>query len=155
MINSNSILLFVHASAWVIITALSTSANSDPTRSAGYAIYGYDACGNRISRTVEFDDDEDLLRPEGNDADNAQSETLGDITVYPRVTTGIVNVATTANLIDSSLAYCMTNLQGSIVDMGMLTDQISQIRINQSSGIYLLTISSTQDIKTFKIVKIE
>lgn len=154
MINSNSILLFVHASAWVIITALSTSANSDPTRSAGYAIYGYDACGNRISRMVEFDD-EDLLRPDGNNQDAEQSETLGDITVYPRVTTGIVNVATTANLIDSSLAYCMTNLQGSIVDMGMLTDQISQIRINQSSGIYLLTISSTQDIKTFKIVKIE
>ena len=154
MINSNSILLFVHASAWVIITALSTSANSDPTRSAGYAIYGYDACGNRISRMVEFDD-EDLLRPEGNDADNAQSETLGDITVYPRVTTGIVNIATTANLIDSSLAYCIANLQGSIVDQGRLTEQFTQIRISQSSGIYLLTISSTQDIKTFKIVKIE
>ena len=92
MINSNSILLFVHASAWVIITALSTSANSDPTRSAGYAIYGYDACGNRISRMVEFDD-EDLLRPDGNNQDAEQSETLGDITVYPRVTTGIVNVA--------------------------------------------------------------
>lgn len=69
-----------------------SSADTNPLQMLGFATYGYDACGNRISRMVEFDD-EDLLRPEGNDADNAQSETLGDITVYPRVTTGIVNVA--------------------------------------------------------------
>ena len=69
-----------------------TKANDDPSQSVGFATYGYDACGNRISRTVQFDDDEDRLRSEENNADNPQSETLGDITVYPRVTTGIVNV---------------------------------------------------------------
>lgn len=132
-----------------------SSADTNPLQMLGFASYGYDACGNRISRTVQFDDDEDRLRSEENNADNAQSETLGDITVYPRVTTGIVNIATTANLIDSSLAYCIANLQGSIVDQGRLTEQFTQIRISQSSGIYLLIISSTQDIKTFKIVKIE
>lgn len=132
-----------------------SSADTNPLQMLGFATYGYDACGNRISRTVQFDDDEDRLRSEENNADNAQSETLGDITVYPRVTTGIVNIATTANLIDSSLAYCIANLQGSIVDQGRLTEQFTQIRISQSSGIYLLIISSTQDIKTFKIVKIE
>ena len=132
-----------------------SSADTNPLQMLGFASYGYDACGNRISRTVQFDDDEDRLRSEENNADNAQSETLGDITVYPRVTTGIVNIATTANLIDSSLAYCIANLQGSIVDQGRLTEQFTQIRISQSSGIYLLVISSTQDIKTFKIVKIE
>ncbi len=132
-----------------------SSADTNPLQMLGFATYGYDACGNRISRTVEFDDDEDLLRPEGNIPDTEQSQTIGDIAVYPRVTTGIVNIATTANLIDSSLAYCIANLQGSIVDQGRLTEQFTQIRISQSSGIYLLTISSTQDIKTFKIVKIE
>ncbi len=78
-----------------------SSADTNPLQMMGVATYGYDACGNRISRTVEFDDDEDLLRPEGNDADNAQSETLGDIAVYPRVTTGIVNVA--ENFLDASV----------------------------------------------------
>lgn len=70
-----------------------SSADTNPLQMMGVATYGYDACGNRISRTVQFDDDEDRLRSEENNADNAQSETLGDITVYPRVTTGIVNVA--------------------------------------------------------------
>lgn len=132
-----------------------SSADTNPLQMLGFASYGYDACGNRISRTVQFDDDEDRLRSEENNADNAQSETLGDITVYPRVTTDIVNVATTANLINSSLQYCITNLQGCMVAQGRLTEQFSQIRISQSSGIYLLVISSTQEIKTFKIVKIE
>ena len=132
-----------------------SSADTNPLQMLGFASYGYDACGNRISRTVQFDDDEDRLRSEENNADNAQSETLGDITVYPRVTTGIVNVATTANLINSSLQYCITNLQGCMVAQGRLAEQFSQIRISQSSGIYLLVISSTQEIKTFKIVKIE
>lgn len=79
-----------------IVLILFTSkvwADTNPLQMTGFATYGYDACGNRISRTVEFDDDEDLLRPDGNNQDAEQSETLGDITVYPRVTTGIVNVA--------------------------------------------------------------
>lgn len=70
-----------------------SSADTNPLQMLGFATYGYDACGNRISRTVEFDDDEDLLRPEGNIPDTEQSQTIGDIAVYPRVTTGIVNVA--------------------------------------------------------------
>lgn len=70
-----------------------SSADTNPLQMMGVATYGYDACGNRISRTVQFDDDEDLLRPEGNIPDTEQSQTIGDIAVYPRVTTGIVNVA--------------------------------------------------------------
>ncbi len=109
-----------------------------------YYSYTYDTAGNRIGRTIT--------------QENTRFETprhvenRNEITVYPTVTTGIVNIATTLDVSVNTLTYYLSNLQGGVLMQGKLTEQLSQLSLPYTPGIYLLSIHANSTQQTFKII---
>lgn len=109
--------------------------------------YQYDAAGNRVSRIVE-----EVQSPQNSPRLMGHSE---DVTASPTVTSDDVTITTTLDPEQTEMRYFVSNLQGSVLATGDITNQYTIVPFcNYMEGIYLLTIQSEQGIKTFKIIKI-
>lgn len=109
-----------------------------------YYTYTYDNAGNRISRNIT----QERTRFES----PHNMETHNEISVYPTVTTGLVNIATTLDVSVNTLTYCLSNLQGSVLMQGKLLEQFTQLSLPYTPGIYLLSIHTNSTQQTFKII---
>lgn len=109
-----------------------------------YYSYIYDTAGNRISRNIT----QERTRFES----PHNMETHNEISVYPTVTTGIVNIATTLDVTVNPITYCLSNLQGGVLMQGRLEEQLSQLSLPYTPGIYLLSIHTNSTQQTFKII---
>lgn len=108
--------------------------------------YQYDAAGNRVSRAVV------VVQPPQN------SPRLmghgGEVTVSPTITVDDVTIITTLDPEQTELRYLVSNLQGSVLAMGDITNQQTSVSFgNYVAGIYLLSVQSDLGIKTFKVIK--
>ena len=109
-----------------------------------YYIYTYDNAGNRIGRIIT----QERSRYES----PRHVETHNEISVYPTVTTGLINIATTIDVTANPLTYCLSNLQGSVLMQGKLLGQLTQLNLPYTPGIYLLSIRTDSNQQTFKII---
>lgn len=105
--------------------------------------FTYDAAGNRIARAIHHFAIEN----------DSTAIDLGDISVAPTITTGTVTVSTTADLSNTCLNYVMSNMTGNCVDVGVISEQSTQLDLPSANGVYILNVSSQTNSKSFKIVK--
>ncbi len=108
--------------------------------------YGYDAAGNRVSRTVEGI---------GQVMPVVQSE-LSHIAVYPTVTTGVVTIDAwecDPMLLDDGIGYLLTDLQGTSVVSGTIYDFETSLTIAGNSGVYFLYFFYQSDQRCVKLIK--
>ncbi|MDO4511756.1 MAG: T9SS type A sorting domain-containing protein [Bacteroidales bacterium] len=105
-------------------------------------VFTYDAAGNRISRMPK-----DAL-----ERDSAVVD-VGEIVVFPTITTGGVTVTTTADLNNSRLDFELSNVAGSRLVEGEIVEQVSHINMPSANGIYILNVRFKNNSKSFKIIK--
>lgn len=108
--------------------------------------YGYDAAGNRVSRTVE---DIGQVMP-------VQPSELSHIAVYPTVTTGVVTIDAwecDPMLLDDGIGYLLTDLQGTSVVNGTIYDFETSLTINGNSGVYFLYFFYQSEQRCLKLIK--
>jgi hypothetical protein len=107
-------------------------------------IYRYDAAGNRISR---------IMVHLGPNKSSSKPTVSGEVSVYPTVTDGMVNVELRFDTNEGNNAYIITTLQGNVVMSGDLNSSNAQIQLSCPSGIYLLHVSTDRGKHVFKIIK--
>ena len=108
--------------------------------------YGYDASGNRVSRSVV-----EVQPPQNSPRLMGHS---GEVTVSPTVTTDYVTILTTLDPEQTALRYIVNSLQGSVLAMGDISSPQTPVSLsNYERGIYLLTVQSEQCNRTFKIIR--
>lgn len=109
--------------------------------------YQYDAAGNRIARVI--------AQPQQPQNSPRMMGHGGEVTVSPTVTTDNVTISTTRDPEQTQMSYVLSNLQGSVLATGDILSQQTIISLRQySNGIYLLSVRSNDEVKTFKIIRL-
>ena len=125
----------------IVAYAFSNHLNADDERLQ----YQYDAAGNRVSRTVVYQQPHQIQR---------KDFPIVDVAVSPTITTDVVNIANAIDLDKSSMRFNLISLQGSVLRTGDIKSQHTIISLGDyPSGIYLLRIETESDMETFKIIK--
>lgn len=110
--------------------------------------YDYDAAGNRIARRVVTE--QPVFAPR---QPAPATHGLGDVSVVPTVTTGDVNISTTADLSQGGLPWTLTDIQGRVIAQGTMTSQMETVTINGGPGVYLINVTTAEAPSTFRIIK--
>lgn len=121
--------------------------------------FGYDGDGNRISRTLTIDRDEEKSQA----ADSTKSlsgiiETLNDdgnatLSIYPNPTHDILTVAVDG-LSENTATVSIVTISGGVVFSREMSDRKHDFDLsNMSPGIYLLLFSSPNITKSWRIIK--
>jgi len=118
-------------------------------------VFGYDAAGNRISRTItvykiteEDSTQNQVITPEA-----IENASLQKITVYPNPTDGMVNIEFSLPLKNKG-KYILAGATGTIIEQGNLTSSHTVLYLqNLGKGIYLLTVEAEEVKEQFKIIK--
>ena len=121
--------------------------------------FGYDGDGNRISRTLTIDRNEEKSQA----ADSTTSlagiiETLDNdgsatLSIYPNPTHDILTVAVDG-LSEKSATLSIVTVSGSVVLSREMSDGKHDFDLSEMSpGIYMLLFSSTNITKSWKIIK--
>lgn len=127
-------------------TLLSIMTQAQISVSGNALRFGYDAVGNRVSRTVDGI---------GQFMPVVQSE-LSHIAVYPTVTTGVVTIDAwecDPMLLDDGIGYLLTDLQGTSVVSGTIYDFETSLTIAGNSGVYFLYFFYQSDQRCVKLIK--
>lgn len=124
----------------------------------GYVYFGYDANGNRISRSIFFgkvvDNDkgiiaENELVPEVNDQ-------IGGIAynLYPNPTRGRFSISVTDSENQAPMRVILCSQSGDVLIEKTLNGNVEEFDLsNQSSGFYLLKLMIGEETKIWKVVK--
>ena len=118
-------------------------------------VYGYDAAGNRISRTITVYKitEEDSTKNQVISPEAIENALLQKITVYPNPTDGMVNIESSLPLKNKG-KYILAGATGTIIEQGDLTSPHTVLYLqNLGKGIYLLTVEAEGVKEQFKIIK--
>ena len=126
--------------------------------------FGYDACGNRTRRTLEFSmvEEERSASPGGtpHDAGAQWQASLSDsfagmeAMLFPNPTEGGFFLALTGDEIPDGATATLCSVDGKAIEerkVGGMTEEFD-LR-GKPAGVYLLRLSSSDSVKTWKIVK--
>lgn len=126
--------------------------------------FGYDACGNRTRRTLEFSmvEEERGASPGGtpHDAGAQWQASLSDsfagveAMLFPNPTEGGFFLALTGEEIPNDATATLCSVDGKAIEereVGGMTEEFD-LR-GKPAGVYLLRLSSSDSVKTWKIVK--
>lgn len=121
--------------------------------------FGYDGDGNRISRTLTMDRNEDKSQAADSTATlSSIIETLDDdgsatLSIYPNPTHDILTVAVDG-LSEKTAKVSMVTISGEVVFSREMSDGRHDFDLsNMSPGIYMLLFSSQNITKSWKIIK--
>ena len=142
----------------IILAIIMTVATASRAQNA-IVHFGYDSNGNRISRTLTLDRNEENSQA----ADSTASlsgiiETLDEdgnatLSIYPNPTHDILTVAVNG-LNDNSATVSIVTISGGVVLSREMSDGRHDIDLsNISPGIYTLLFSSPNITKSWKIIK--
>lgn len=121
--------------------------------------FGYDGDGNRISRTMTIDRNEEKSQAADSTTNLAGIiETLDDdgnatLSIYPNPTHDILTVAVDG-LSEKSATLSIVTISGSVVLSREMSDGKHDFDLSEMSpGIYMLLFSSPNITKSWKIIK--
>lgn len=121
--------------------------------------FGYDGDGNRISRTLTIDRNEEKSQAADSTTNLASIiETLDDdgnatLSIYPNPTHDILTVAVDG-LSEKSATLSIVTVSGSVVLSREMSDGKHDFDLSEMSpGIYMLLFSSPNITKSWKIIK--
>ncbi len=121
--------------------------------------FGYDGDGNRISRTLTIDRNEEKSQAADSTTNLAGIiETLDDdgsatLSIYPNPTHDILTVAVDG-LSEKSATLSIVTVSGSVVLSREMSDGKHEFDLSEMSpGIYMLLFSSPNITKSWKIIK--
>ena len=121
--------------------------------------FGYDNNGNRISRTLTIDRNEEKSQAADSTASlSGITETLDEdgnatLSIYPNPTHDILTVAVNG-LNDNSASVSIVTVSGGVVLSREMSDGRHDLDLsNMSPGIYTLLFSSPNITKSWKIIK--
>jgi len=117
--------------------------------------YGYDAAGNRISRTIVIQL-RSATAPEEEEQPVVYSEMLSDIEVriYPNPTDGLLKVEIRNLPEDQTADILLYNLSGNLISSQRGITDFTDINISsQPSGTYLMKILAGKSQTEWKIIK--
>ena len=112
--------------------------------------FGYDACGNRISRALEFQ-----RMNEGRGLASLTDTLAGtDLALFPNPTEGgfVLSLADPLSLPDATATLCA--LDGTVLERRTVTGALEEFDLSgRPAGMYLLHLSSNETVQTWKIIK--
>ena len=123
--------------------------------------FTYDACGNRIGRTIEFSRMDEGGGKGGEDPKKSEawySElhdvlTGGEASLFPNPTDGVFTLALTGDIAAGAKAALLT-LTGEVLSERTVTGTSTEFDLNgQPAGVYLLRLTTDRETRTWKVVK--
>lgn len=142
------------------LTFICYSQTEEPEPSEIVIHYGYDAAGNRISKTIVItpvQDDEDSTA-EGADKSNTPFD--GEISVYPNPTYGLVNIQISEELIKNQpkgqfkARLEVFDTSGKRVLRDQLSTSLSEIDLSQkAAGTYIAKLTIGKESQSWRIKK--
>ncbi len=117
-------------------------------------LYGYDAAGNRISRTIELSS-RSAPAPEEEEP-TVYSEILSEIElkIYPNPTDGLLKVEIYNLPVEQAAEIRLYSLSGALVTtLGGITDSVTIDISNQPAGTYVMKIVAGDKQTEWKIIK--
>ena len=130
----------------------------------GTVRFGYDACGNRVTRTLEVKREDDRNGPEGghpkeSDA-NAAPAASGDLVggmayaIYPNPTEGRLVLVTEGTVPPEGAVATLLTLTGSVMEERVVRSNREELDLSgRPSGVYLLRLSYGNETHTWRVVK--
>lgn len=124
--------------------------------------FGYDACGNRVSRTLEFSRMEPNAvsggtpseQPEQWQASLRDSFAGYDAMLFPNPTEGSFILSLTGEETPKDGIATLSTLDGKIVEERIVTGSNEEFDLSaKQAGIYLLRLSTANESKVWKIIK--
>lgn len=142
----------------IIIAIIMTVAMASRAQNA-IVHFGYDGDGNRISRTLTIERNEERSQAADSTASlSGITETLNDngnatLSIYPNPTRDILTVAVDG-LSETHATVSIVTVSGGVVLSREMSDGRHDIDLsNMSPGIYTLLFSSPNITKSWKIIK--
>lgn len=120
--------------------------------------YAYDACGNRIQRTLGFkkaDRNEGLSDEDGKGWQASVDDTFGTagLSLYPNPTEGRFSLAFTETP-PAPVQARLCNAGGAVIETRTVANAVEEFDLtDKSAGIYLLRLEAGGETKTWKIIK--
>ena len=126
--------------------------------------FGYDACGNRVSRTLQFSrtDGDKGGKPGDNPNEEASlwqasvSEGFadGEVLLFPNPTEGGFFLSLTGGEVPDGTKATLCTPEGKILEERIVTGNTEEFDLgNRPAGIYLLRLTSEHETKAWKVVK--
>jgi hypothetical protein len=112
--------------------------------------FGYDECGNRISRTLEFQ----RMGEDRGFASLADTFAGVDMALFPNPTEGgfMLSLTNPESLKNATATLC--SLDGTVLERRAVTGAMEEFDLSgRPAGVYLLHLSSDGIIQTWKIIK--
>lgn len=120
--------------------------------------YAYDACGNRVQRTLGFktaDRDEGSPDEDGKGWQASVDDTFGTVglSLYPNPTDGRFSLAFTETP-PAPMKTRLCTAGGAVIETRTVTNAVEEFDLtDKSAGIYLLRLEAGGETKTWKIIK--
>lgn len=124
----------------------------------GYVYFGYDANGNRISRSIFFgkvsENSKDIIA--GNELVPEVNDQIGgtEYNLYPNPTRGQFSVSVADAENQAPMRVILYSQSGDVMVDKTLSGNVEEFDLsNQSAGFYLLKLIVGEESKTWKVVK--
>ena len=112
--------------------------------------FGYDACGNRVSRTLEFQ------RMDGDRGLASLTDTFAgaDMALFPNPTEGGFMLSFSGDSLPDNGVATLCSVDGTVLEQRNVNRATEEFDLSgRPAGIYLLHLSSEGTVQTWKIVK--
>lgn len=135
----------------------------DSLRTLVTVSFGYDACGNRVSRTLEFSKSEDPGSSSGEmSANNApqwqaslrDSFADGEALLFPNPTEGGFFLSLTGGEVPDGAKATLCTPEGKILEERIVTGNTEEFDLGgKPAGVYLLRLATDRETKVWKVIK--
>lgn len=125
--------------------------------------FGYDACGNRTSRTLVFSKmDGDGVVPDGSSKDDgtpwqasiSDGFAGGDVLLFPNPTEGGFYLSLTGGDTPQNATATLCTMEGKVLEERAVTGAVEEFDLGgRPAGIYLLRLTSGLETKAWKVIK--